>query len=140
MYALVARQNARASRAAKCTDPRSCWSASQSPFRQLECVAVAVSGAGVRRSRRFDSWSASQSPFRQLECVSRYFSWTNIIEIHCVFKTNSLRLDGAVQPRRAVASRQQAQGSGEHGPGEAVRESVSLLFFLFSGKRFARII
>ena len=54
------------------SDPR--LSASQSPFRQLECVAVAVSGAGVRRSRRFDSWSASQSPFRQLECVSHYFS------------------------------------------------------------------
>ncbi len=46
------------------------WSASQSPFRQLECVAIAVSTAGVRRSRRFDSWSASQSPFRQLECVA----------------------------------------------------------------------
>ena len=34
------------------------WSASQSPFRELECVAVAVSTVGVRRSRRFDSWSA----------------------------------------------------------------------------------
>ncbi len=37
-------------------------------------IAVAVSTAGVRRSRRFDSWSASQSPFRHLEAEFRGFA------------------------------------------------------------------
>ncbi len=54
------------------------WSASQSPFRQLECVAVAVSIAGVRRNRRFDSLSASQSVLRKVSACDddRHFSKT----------------------------------------------------------------